>query len=136
MRQPSVREFMDSEVPTLTADVDIHDAVAFLLDSRVTGAPVLDDGGRVVGIITEKDMLRLLTVGGPDGNPVAGTVADYMTANPVTVTPDMNIYYAAGLFLHHAFRRLPVVSGDLRLVGAITRFDILRAIRANALTGL
>jgi len=134
MRQPTVREFMDSEVPTLTADVDIHEAVNFLLDSRVTGAPVLNELGQVVGIVTEKDMLRLLTKGGQDGNPVRGTVAEYMTKNPVTVTPDMNIYYAAGLFLHHAFRRLPVVSGDLRLVGAITRFDILRAIRANAAT--
>ena len=132
MRQPTVREFMDSEVPTLTADVDIHDAVAFLLDSRVTGAPVLDEAGRVVGIVTEKDLLRLLTIGGHDGNPARGKVAHFMTKNPVTVTPDMNIYYAAGLFLHHAFRRLPVVAGDLRLVGAITRFDILRAIRANA----
>ncbi|HJN77689.1 MAG TPA: CBS domain-containing protein [Myxococcota bacterium] len=134
MRQPTVREFMDTVVPSLTADVDIYEAVAFPLDSKVTGAPVLDEVGRVIGIVTEKDMLRLLTIGGVGGPRAAGTVADFMTRDPVTVTPQMNVYYAAGLFLHHDFRRLPVVSGDRDLVGAITRFDILRAIRARALT--
>lgn len=129
MRQPSVRQYMDTDVPTLSANTDIHEAVAFLLDNHVTGAPVLDDSGHVVGIVTEKDCLRLLTLGTDDGQPVRGTVAEFMTRKPVTVSPDMNVYYVAGLFLHHAFRRLPVVQGR-KLVGAITRFDVLRAIRA------
>lgn len=120
---------MDTDVPTLSSDTDIHDAVAFLLDRAVTGAPVLAEDGAVVGILTEKDCLRLLTLGTDDGQPVRGRVGDFMTASPVTVSPDMNVYYVAGLFLHHSFRRLPVVAGG-RLVGAITRFDILRAIRA------
>ncbi|MCP4804944.1 MAG: CBS domain-containing protein [Proteobacteria bacterium] len=129
MPQPSVRQFMDTDVPTLSASTDIHAAVVFLLDHHVTGAPVLDEAGVVVGILTEKDCLRLLTLGTENGQPVRGSVGDFMTANPVTVSPDMNVYYVAGLFLHHAFRRLPVVQGK-KLVGAITRFDVLRAIRA------
>lgn len=129
MPQPSVRQFMDTDVPTLSASTDIHAAVVFLLDHHVTGAPVLDEAGVVVGILTEKDCLRLLTLGTEDGQPVRGSVGDFMTSNPVTVSPEMNVYYVAGLFLHHAFRRLPVVQGK-KLVGAITRFDVLRAIRA------
>jgi CBS domain-containing protein len=55
---------------------------------------------------------------------------DYMTRNVETVKPDMDVYFAAGIFLRGQFRRLPVVEGDM-LVGAITRFDILRAIKGR-----
>jgi CBS domain-containing protein len=57
-------------------------------------------------------------------------VADIMTSNPETIPPDMDVYFAAGLFLRRQFRRFPVVE-DGKLVGTITRFDILRVIRAN-----
>jgi CBS domain-containing protein len=92
----------------------------------VTGAPVVDDAGRLVGMLTEKDCMRLLTMGDRAEAP-SGSVADYMTTDITTVTPDMDVYFAAGLFLNEAFRRLPVVEGG-RLVGAITRFDLLRVV--------
>jgi CBS domain-containing protein len=53
-----------------------------------------------------------------------------MTPDPMTIPPDMDVYYAAGLFLKGNFRRFPVVE-DGKLVGAITRYDILRVIQAN-----
>ena len=126
---PRVRDFMDRTVPTVHPDAPIVEAVALLLEAHVTGAPVLDDAGRLVGIVTEYDMLRLLAAGPHDAR-ASGKVRDYMTTEVVTVTPDMDIYFAAGLFLRNPFRRLPVLEGG-RLVGAITRYDILRAIRAN-----
>ena len=124
---PRVRDYMDTIVHTLRPDISVHEAVAFLLDNAVTGAPVIDDSRRVVGMITAKDCLRLLAIGDGEGLP-EGMVADFMTRDVTTVTPDMNIYFVAGMFLRDVVRRFPVVENG-RLVGAITRFDILRAIR-------
>ncbi len=124
---PTVRMYMDKWVHTLTPDTDIHSGVAMLLSRHITGAPVVDEDQRVVGILTEKDCLRLLTMGDHSGE-LEGLVAEYMTTDVTTVPPEMDIYFAAGVFLNHHFRRLPVVE-DGKLIGAITRFDILRAIR-------
>ncbi len=126
-RLPKVHEHMDHEVPTLSPRTPIRQAVHFLLENHVTGAPVVDDDGQLVGIVTEFDLLRLLTHGDENATPIAGMVSDYMTSDIVTADPNMDIYYVAGLFLRNRFRRMPVVK-DGRVVGAITRFDILRAV--------
>jgi CBS domain-containing protein len=126
---PVVRDHMDRHVATLRPETKILDAVGLLLERKVTGAPVVDKSGRLVGIVTEKDCLRLVAAG-VDGDLPRGTVADIMTQNPETIPPDMDIYYVAGLFLGRPFRRFPVVE-DGKLVGTITRFDILRVIQAN-----
>lgn len=128
-RLPVVRDHMDRHVATLRPETEILDAIGFLLEKRVTGAPVVEKSGRLVGILTEKDCLRLVAAG-VEGNLPRGSVATFMTANPETIPPDMDVYFAAGLFLKRDFRRFPVVEGG-KLVGAITRFDILRVIRAN-----
>ena len=129
LKLPVVRDHMDRHVATLRPDADILDAVGFLLEKHLTGAPVVDKSGRLVGILTEKDCLRLVAAG-VGGEAPRGSVANFMTPDPETIPPDMNVYYAAGLFLTRDFRRFPVVE-DGRLVGTITRFDILRAIQAN-----
>lgn len=126
---PVVRDQMDKHVATLAPQDDILDAVAFLVEKRVTGAPVVDRAGKLVGILTETDCLRLIAEG-VDGKLPRGTVASYMTPDPETISPDMDIYFAAGLFIDRDFRRFLVVE-DGKLVGAITRFDILRAVSAN-----
>ena len=123
---PTVREFMDRFVETLSPETDIMDAVDFLLEKRVTGALVADGRGKLVGILTESDCLKLLTLGGADHDAPKGKVKDFMTSAVETVPPNMDIYYVAGLFLTKNFRRLPVVEGG-RIVGAVTQFDILRA---------
>ena len=125
---PVVADHMDTVVPTLTPSTEIHSAVAFLLANKVTGAPVVDNQRHLLGILTEYDCLRILSVGA-DADVPSGTVADYMTEQVTTITPNTDIYYTAGLFLANRFRRLPVVDGDGKLVGAVTRFDLLRVIR-------
>jgi CBS domain-containing protein len=119
---------MDTEVPTLTPDIGIADAVDFLINQRVTGAPVIDSNGDLVGIVTEKDCLKLLAMGDASSDVPKGTVAEFMSTDLRTVPPRMNVYFAAGMFLNDHVRRFPVVE-DGKLVGAITRFDILRAIQ-------
>ncbi len=126
---PVVRDYMDRHTVTLRPETDILDAVGLLLEKRVTGAPVVDKSGRLVGILTEKDCLRLVAAG-VEGNVPRGSVAVFMSPNPETIPPDMDVYFVAGLFLKRTFRRFLVVE-DGKLVGAITRFDILRVIQAN-----
>ena len=129
---PIVRDFMDKVVHTVTPEMPILDAVDFLLSHHVTGAPVVNADGTLLGMLTEKDCLRLLS-SGVDGDLPKGTVRDYMTTRIDSVSADMNVYFVAGLFLGANYRRFPVVEKG-KLVGAITRFDILKSIR-KALKG-
>ncbi|MBT7864264.1 MAG: CBS domain-containing protein [Gemmatimonadetes bacterium] len=126
---PTVREFMDTKVPTLLPSTLALDAVDFLLKNRVTGAPVVDEAGALLGIFTEKNCLNLVARSA-EPESVQVCVSDLMTREVRTIPPSMDVYFAAGLFLKVAFRRFPVVE-EGRIVGAITRFDILRAIQAN-----
>ena len=127
---PLVRDFMDKYVDTLSPDTDIRDAVDFMLEKRVTGVLVANSRKQLVGILTEYDCLKLLTLGDAQHEAPFGKVKDFMTAEVQTVPPTMDIYYAAGLFVSAKFRRLPVVENG-RIVGAITRFDILRAVQRH-----
>jgi CBS domain-containing protein len=130
---PKISEYMDTVVPTLDPETHILKAVDFLLHHHVTGAPVVDSGGRLVGIITETDLLKLVTEGIQGEPPTEATVAEYMTSDVITVPPTVDIYYIAGIFLANKFRRLPVVEGG-KIVGAITRYDLLRIIRTLSTT--
>jgi CBS domain-containing protein len=127
-RLPTVREFMDRHVQTISPDADIMEAVDFLLEKRVTGALVANSKSELVGMLTEFDCLRLLTHGDAQGEVPAGKVKDFMNAEVQSIPPTVDIYYCAGLFMNVSFRRFPVVEKG-RLVGAITRFDLLRAVR-------
>lgn len=124
---PRVRDHMDTVVPTLRPDTEIHAAIRFLIANKVTGAPVTNEQNEVVGMVTEYDCLRLIAQG-LDAERATGYVRDYMTTEVNTIPPGMDCYYVAGLFLANRFRRFPVVE-DGKLVGAITRFDILRVVQ-------
>ncbi|MDH3615972.1 MAG: CBS domain-containing protein [Gammaproteobacteria bacterium] len=126
---PRIRDFMDTVVPTLRPETQIMQAVDFLVHHRVTGAPVVDSDGSMVGIITETDLLKLMTEGIQGEPPTEATVAEYMTTDVISVSPTVDVYYVAGMFLANKFRRLPVVENG-KIVGAITRFDLLRVIRS------
>jgi CBS domain-containing protein len=129
-RLPTVREFMDRHVQTISPDSDIMEAADFLLEKRITGALVANSKGELVGILTEYDCLRLLTHGDEHHEAPKGKVKDFMTSDVQTIPPTMDIYYCAGLFMNVSFRRFPVVENG-RIVGAITRFDLLRAVRRH-----
>jgi len=128
---PKVSECMDQVVPTLSPDTPIMKAVSFLLRHRVTGAPVVDYKGTLLGIITETDLLRLITKGVASMPPTKAKVSDFMTSTVITVPSTVDVYYVAGLFNENKFRRIPVVD-DGKIVGAITRFDLLRVIREHS----
>jgi CBS domain-containing protein len=127
----TIRDVMTSPPHALRSDVPILEAIDFLLRHDVTSAPVVDASGRLVGVLSEKDCLRLVAEGAGDERDVPdGTAADWMTTEPVTLPPDMDVHYAAGRFLKEHFRRYPVAENGV-LVGEIGRRDVLRAVQAD-----
>ena len=121
---------MDTETHALSAADDILVAVQHLIDEGVTDAPVLDEGGRLAGMLSEYDCLRLLSKGHGGEHP-RGLVREFMSQNVTTVPPTMDLYFVAGIFLAEpAQRRLIVMEGE-QLVGVVTRKDVLRAVRAG-----
>lgn len=124
---PIIRDYMAKDLLTLKPQTDIYEAIRVLLEHKFSGAPVVDTNNNLIGIISEKDCLKLLTKG-VDHKLPSGKVEEFMTKNVLTVTPNMDVYFAAGLFLKNPYRRLPVVENG-KLVGQISRRDILRAIQ-------
>ena len=123
----TVGEFMTTSVVSVTSEMNIYQAIMFLVEHRISGAPVTnpDDRHELVGIISEKDCLLLLANGAYYGMP-SGKVSDYMSRNVLTVDPARDVFAVADIFLKNNYRRLPVVEND-KLIGIVTRGDILRA---------
>ena len=125
----TVRQMMDTKTHAVSAELPIRDAIDVLIDKGVTGIPVLGAGGKVLGVLSEEHCLKLVAEGDEKYDEPKGTVAAYFDSSVPQVSPDMDIYYAAGMFLReHQHRRFPVVE-DGKLVGVITRKDVLRALR-------
>ena len=124
-RSMIVKDHMATEVVTLHPDMEILRAAQVLIGSDVSGAPVLDQHGRLVGMLTERDCLRVSLHAGYHGEP-GGLVRDFMSPDPVTVNTDDTILDLAERFIGNKYRRYPVVDGG-RLVGIISRRDVMRA---------
>ena len=122
----TVRDVMATKLLTVRGDTDILDAVEFLLEHEISGAPVVSEDGGLIGVISEKDCLKLVAEG-VGGDVPRGPVSAFMTQDVETIPPGMDIYYAAGLFLRNSFRRFPVVE-DGKLVGQVSRRDLLRVV--------
>ncbi|NQV16041.1 CBS domain-containing protein [bacterium] len=128
MEKICVRDFMAKELVVFTPDMDIYKAIDELIKHRISGAPVVDETGKIAGIISQKDCLRILANGAFHDFP-AGPVSEYMTEAVMTVRPDMDIFTVADLFLNNVYRRIPVVENDM-VIGQISRRDILVAIQS------
>jgi len=103
-----------------------------LVKQRIAGAPVVDDKGDLVGMLSELDCMKVALNAGYYGD-WGGPVADYMTPNVESVDADMNIVDLAQKFLESGFRRFPVLRNN-RLVGQISRRDALRALSELAVS--
>ena len=100
-----------------------------LLENKITGAPVLNDKNDVVGLIDDKDCLKVLFDGAYHNLPTPNRrVLNYMTNVMRTVPDTADIYEVASIFLSTVYKRLLVVDDQGKLVGQISRRDILRAI--------
>ncbi|MDD2794786.1 CBS domain-containing protein [Acidocella sp.] len=139
-----VAELMNKNVVSVRPSTAVADAARIMLANRLTGLPVLDDAGKLVGIVSEGDLLRRAEIG-TDGKQAgwlktlllpSTVAADYvatharhvsgvMTHNPVFVTSDAELSEAADLMLRKHIKRLPVLDNG-KLVGMISRTDLLR----------
>lgn len=124
---PTARECMTQWFATLRPEMDVFEAIDILESKRAAGAPVVDDRGNLLGILTEKDCLRVLSNGAYSGLQ-GGMVAKYMSEPKAVLTCDMDLFTIADKFLSTNFAVLPVVENG-RPVGRISRQDMLRAIQ-------
>ena len=139
---------MDANPETVQEDTPVDDVIKLLRTNELPGVPVVNEGGRVVGIITEND----LVIGDEQGDlhlphyielfggivylesmkhfeqrlrkAIAATANDLMTSDPVTIGPDATVQEAAKVIAQRKHNRLPVVEHG-RLVGVVTRLDVL-----------
>lgn len=123
----TVKDYMSTNLLTFTPDTEMMTVINTLVKNRVSGGPVVDGTGKVIGFISEKDCIKVGVTAGYEGVP-AGTVAEFMMNGAVYVSPDMPMLELAGRFLNTAFKRFPVVDATGVLVGQISRLDVLRAI--------
>ena len=123
----TVGQFMSTDLFTVKPD-DLMDLAASVMDWRhIRHVPVEDEQGRLVGLVTHRGVLRLLSSGSrarSDGNPII--VREIMIANPITVSPSTSSLEAIEIMRGNRVGCLPVVEGD-ELVGIVTSYDFLEA---------
>jgi len=125
-KTPTVRDYMKKGSRTFHKDEKMSACMTALARSTFAAIPVVDDDGQVVGLLSEKDVLRTIIHWAYDQR-AGGTVGDYVSPLTVKVTADMDLLTAARAFLACHFMCLPVMEDDV-LVGRLTRHDVLRGI--------
>jgi CBS domain-containing protein len=134
----TVRDVMSTHVIAARGHATFKELAAMLHDMRVSAFPVVDDDNRVIGIVSETDLLAKEALEGTvpgtlrdlprqrEGARVSGlTAADLMTRPAVTIGPDAPVSHAARLMYNKRVKRLPVVSDDGALIGIVSRSDVL-----------
>jgi CBS domain-containing protein len=136
-----VKDVMTSPVLTVGLDASLKEVAELLSHYRISGLPVTNGSGRVVGVVSEADflykervakekrgLLGLLLEGGTDAREKlnAATAGQAMTAPAITIEPTLTVAEAAAIMLDEKINRLPVVEGDT-LLGIVTRADLVRA---------
>lgn len=111
------RDIMTHETITIGPDATVRDAARRLSDYNISGMPVVNRAGQMVGIVTQADLI------GKEG----ATVADLMTRRVISVTENTLVDDVAKILTSNRFKRVPVVRGE-RLVGIVSRADIVRMI--------
>jgi CBS domain-containing protein len=122
----NVADIMAGDLLTVEPDVSVEDAVRSMNDRRV-GAVLVLDGDRLVGVFTERDVLRAVA----HGLTPEEAVGDWMTRGPETIEPDDTAEHAAVLMIHGGFRHLPVVDTG-KVVGILSIRDLMRSVLDDA----
>ena len=124
-----ITKYMAKDLITFTPDDDVIQVIHTFLKHNISGAAVLNENKEVVGLIDDKDCLRLLIDSVYHNEPIANMkVRSYMTSVMKVIDPDANVIDAAKIFLETKYKRLLVINKEGKLIGQISRQDILEAI--------
>lgn len=122
---PLVSDYMVRDLTVFDPDQDVLQAMKTMLDRQISGAPVVDRHGNLVGLLTQRDCLSVAFQASYHGQ-LAGRVSQFMTHDPETVPADMSLVEVIERFYDRPYRRFPVIAGN-QLVGQISRRDVLQA---------
>lgn len=122
----SVADYMATKLITLPVNMEITQAMHVLLDNKISGAPVVDASGKLVGVLSRKDCLRAC-LHASYHQQMGHYVYDYMSREVDTLPADLDIVGACERFINSNYRRFPVLR-EGRLVGQISRVDVLQAL--------
>lgn len=125
MKSVKVRDYMTTRLVSFAPDTNVVEAMDSFLKNRISGAPIVDAEGNMVGILSEVDLMQVVVQDSYYDESI-GIVSDYMRTEVDTIDPEMDIYTLAEKFIKEHRRRYPVVSNG-KLVGQISRRDVLRA---------
>jgi CBS domain-containing protein len=117
-----VKDVMTKDVVSVKKDTPIYEAMEIMRKKDITGMPVIEDDMTLVGVITEKDVLRLFYANEEEKNE---TVGFFMTRPAVSYRENENLRSVCDFMMINYFRRVPVVSKQGKLVGIISRPDII-----------
>ena len=126
---PTVDDYMARDLITFMPEDDIHTAVKTLLENGVSGAPVINRRGQLVGVLSKKDCLEVVYSTGYHQD-CGGRVEDYMSKDVATIESGTDLINAADIFMSSAFRRFPILENG-RMTGQISRADLLRALEEH-----
>mgnify|MGYP006159316603 CR=1 FL=1 len=144
--QTTVSEHMTEKVVTVLPTTTIKEAAMLLNDHRITGAPVTDEEGRLLGVVSRSDFLAAIAAGPTEaGGGVAALqlldleraeVGEQMTRDPLTISPNATVLDAAQLMYPNRVNRLMVVNGEGLLLGIISSTDVVRIALCDELSEL
>lgn len=127
IKYETIADYMARDLITFSPDQEIAEAIDIMLKKRISGGPVLNEKRELVGMLSEKDCLKVLVQSSYHNIPSGkGKVRDYMSGNVKTLEMDMDVVACANEFLNTYFRRFPVTENGI-LKGQISRRDIMRA---------
>jgi len=143
-RSVKVSEVMTKDVAAVSGDTPLEDVAAIMAARKVSGVPVIDGDGKVIGVVSEKDLLSVMGGGAAAtimeviaqclkgrsclAVPVREKVAtDIMSSPAVTVKEETPVMEVAGLFTQRGVNRVPVVDANGRMVGIVSRGDVVRS---------
>jgi len=147
------RDIMNKYVIIIQEDSSIEETARILTENNISGAPVVNKDGKIVGMVTEEDLLHqdtnprapaFLSILGAfiyiegidryrdDFKKLAATItSEIMTKDLITVSGDVEIEYVAELMVKHGIKRVPVVENDI-IIGIISRADIIKTMASKA----
>ncbi|HOY13259.1 MAG TPA: CBS domain-containing protein [Saprospiraceae bacterium] len=124
-----ITEFMAKDLIVFYPDTDIKQAIKVMVKNKISGAPVVDFQGTLVGVLSEKDCLKPIVDAFYHQRPGgSGIVGDYMSTSVKSLSSTKTLIDAAYEFVNSSFKRFPVVDHTGKLLGQISRSDALRVI--------